>query len=62
MPRLIMTKSGMSAFSMPTDPVPTMSGLARSSILVTGAFTRFLFTPIPVMPDCQAIECALFGS
>ena len=57
-----MTQSGMSPSSMPTLLVPTLSGLARSSIFVIGPFTSLVLTPIPVIPDCHAMPCVLPGS
>ena len=62
MPRLIITTSGMSAFSMPTEFVPTMSGFMRSSIVVSGWLTFSVFQARPVRPDCHAIENLLPGS
>ena len=57
-----MTKSGMSPLSMPTEFVPTMSGFIRSSSFAIGWLTFSVFHPIPVSPDCHAIEYLLPGS
>ena len=62
MPRLIITKSGMSPLSIPTEFVPTMSGFMRSSIFVRGWLTMSLLNPMPVRPDCHAIENLFPGS
>ncbi len=52
----------MSAFSMPTEAMPTRSGFIRSSIVVMGPLTFVVSYPIPVVPDCHAIEYLLPGS
>ena len=52
----------MSCFNMPTEAVPTRSGFIRSSIVVMGPLTFVVSYPIPVVPDCHAIENLFPGS